>query len=559
MSGKNLKIIGVLLFAGLVSFLQVLPAHGFTIYELVDPNYTIADLVTNPTQFASWDPDTAGGNVTTLTYMFDPSFTSDERIRDQVRLGIQEWDDASSTPYGATYSYYRNTGLEPFYDIRSVTAHELGHNLSFVHPFAGAPQGLNYDFNPFPVLVAVPDRGDEVMGYGPPGQISLPASYNQILSHDELNGYRYAYANRDINFIEIPSGTPNILLIAARTNDFPPLGRGALAYGPPTGVQRDPADPTQGVRIISAEIWFATDVTPLGFRTLGLNWDFHNPSGKDIRRVEIQTRGTNNPNPVAHFDGDPAGYVFGSFSTSPTGDPDHKDDLLHTWNDPEFWGFPAEFPPGAEFHVGLEQDVWDWTVVSARVVHPNGSKTNLPVVVFSQWNEMVTGVDVTTSSAGIVIPDLLPEIVAEGIRIVNTEDGPVELFSVGVAVVDGMGLQLEDLNQYTMYRLTLEGFFETLDILPRTLGKGEELVLVFDGSPTGIDNTIFLDRSDLLGHELFFYAETSAGDMNVGNYGLLGTGPITGLLVPEPSTLLLAAVGLLGLLGYAWRRRNRKT
>lgn len=547
--------------AVVVSFLQVSPVHGFGVFTSpINPlgwPSGVGDLLANPNDFASWDPDRPGGNVTTITYRFDPSFTTDERIRDQVRLGIQEWDKANVTLPGApfSYSYWRNNGKQNFYDIRSTTVHELGHNLGFAHPFDVVPLGRNYGFNPTPppTLIAQPDRGDEVMGYGPPGQISVDGSYNQILSHDELYGYQYVYGNRDINFIEITSGTPDILLRTQTAAD----PRFFIAFGPPTAVPRDPADPTQGVQITSAQIVYYTDLfNPLGFRTLCLNWDFHSASGKDTSGVEIQTRGTNNPNPVAHFDGDPVSYVFAGSSTSSTGDPDHKDDLLHTWNDPEFWGFPSEFPPGAPFHVGLEQDVWDWTVVSARLVHPDGTKTNLPMVVFNQWNETVTGVDVTTSSAGIIIPDPLPEIIAEGIRIVNTEDARVELFSVGVAVVDEMDLQLEDLNQYTMYRLTLEGFFETLDILPRTLGKGEELFLVFDGSPTGIDSTILLDRPDLLGHELFFYAETSAGDMKVGNYGLLGTGPIVGVLVPEPSTLVLAVVGLLGLLAHAWRKNG---
>lgn len=549
MSGKNLKIVGVLVIAGLVSFFQAPMAHGFTIYELVDPTYTVADLLANPNQFASWDPDTPGGSVVTLTYKFDSSFTSDPRMRNQVRLGLQEWDQANVTPKGTTYSYMRNTALQDFFDLRTLTIHEFGHNLGFVHPFAGTFLNRNYGFNPTPppILVTQPDRGDECMGYG-----TMPGGYNLILSHDELDAYQYSYGGMDLNLVEITSGTPDVLLKAED------MGPGAYGYGPPTGVPRDPADPTKGVRIISAEIVFGTTTfpAPVGFRTLGQNWDVQSNVDKATRGFEIETRGTNNPNPFTIFNGDPTGFRFDSLSTSWTGDPNNKDDLLHTWSEPRFWTSSLDIPAGKLHHVGLEMDVWDWTVISSRAVHPDGSKTYVPLVAFSQWNETVTGVDVTTSTGGIVAPDPLPEIIAEGIRITNSEDSPCDLIVFGVAVVDGWGLQLGDLNRDTLDELIDAELFETFDIVPRLLDYGEELFLVLDGEPVVTDNTLPLDRPDLVGHELFVYAQTRTLDATVGSYGLLGTAPI---LIPEPSTLVLAAVGLLALLGFARRSRTRQT
>jgi hypothetical protein len=552
MSGKKFRIIGVFWVAGLVSFFRAGPAHGFGAFDSTPPNAAwadlFADLLANPNQFDSWDPDTPGGIVITLTYMFDSSFTTNESIRDQVRLGIQQWDDANITPYGGTYSYLRNTGYQNFYDIRDTTVHELGHNLGFAHPFDVAPLGRNYDLIPPSVLVAVPDRGDECMSYG-----TMAGGYNQILSHDELNAFNYCYANKDINFVEITSGTPNILLSAQM------MGGLILGYGPSTTVPRDPADLTQGSRITSAQIIFGADaIIPLGFRTLGQNWDVRNTSGKATRGIEIQTRGTNNPNPIGHFDGDPDGYRFDSFSTVSTGDADHKDDLLHTWSNPHFWTAAVDdIPAGNLHHIGLEQDVWDWTVVSARAVNEDFTKTYVPLVSFSQWNETVTGVDVTTSTSGIVLPDHPPEIVGGGIRIVNTEDTACDLVEIGVAVVDGRSLGLPDLNRDTLDQLIDDGIFEEFDIEPRMLDYGEELFLVLAGSPTGISNTIPLDRPDLLNHELFVYAETSTLDATVGNFALLGAQPILPWAVPEPSTLVLATFGLLVLLGYTWRRGRR--
>jgi len=551
MSAKRLRMIGVLGVAGLVWFLQVSAARGFGVFDTVNPFYAFADLLANPTQYASWDPDTPGGSVITITYRFDSTFTTAERIREQVRLGFQEWDQANITPYGATYSYLRNTAWQDFYDIRSITVHELGHNLGFAHPFQVSPLGRNYDFNPTPppTLIAVPDRGDECMDYG-----MMPGGYNLILSHDELNGYRYAYVNKDINFVEVTSGPANILLKAEPIA----LTMGAVAYGPPTGVRRDPADPTKGVRITSAEIVFASDLDelpipmPLGFRTLGLNWDVRNTSGKATRGIEIQTRGTNNTHAIDRFNGDAAGFRFATYGAAWTGDADHKDDLLHTWSDPRLWTAPVDIPAGRLHHIGLEQDVWDWTVVSARAMNADFTKTYVPLVSFSQWNDLVSGVDVTTTSRGIQIPEP-PEIGARGIRLTNSEDSPCDLVEIGVAVVDGRGLGLADLNRDTLDQLVDEGIFETFDIVPRMLDYGEQLFLVLDGSPTGVTNTIFLDRPDLLDHELFIYAATRTLDATVGSYGLLGAPPI---MVPEPSTLALAAIGLLVFLGYAWRRRD---
>jgi hypothetical protein len=37
---------------------------------------------------------------------------------------------------------------------------------------------------------------------------------------------------------------------------------------------------------------------------------------------------------------------------------------------------------------------------------------------------------------------------------------------------------------------------------------------------------------------------------------IMASASIPGVLVPEPSTLILLATGLLGLLCYAWRRRS---
>lgn len=537
MSPKTLKLLAVPLCLALVAYFQSSPAWGFAAYEL--PGYGFSNLGTNPNQFASWDPDTPGGTLTTLTYRFAASFTNDNRIRNQVRLAFDQWDFAWFTADGANYSYLRNNGAQPFGDIRSIMVHEVGHALAYHHPDLTA---LNYGLNPTPPpdLVAQADQNNEQMrSWIPPG------AYNQILSHDELDGYEHFYGPRNLNFTEITSGTANILISAG-----PEASSGTWAATRPVGVQRNAGDVTQGWRLTSAPINFnSTSSTPMGFRTLGINWDYQNPSGDPTRGFEVRTRGTTNTTPVFHYDGSAARH-FNTYSVSSTGGADQKNDLLHRWSNPD----PGDFAPSDIIHVGVEQDVWDWTVVSAQVVHPGGAKSNAPLLSFHDWNQTVTGVAAAaegsgSDDAGITMGDPFT-IVAQGIRLVNSETIPVELVSMGLAAVDDMKLGLADLNRETLNRLVAGQQFSFFDIPAMTLDNGQELFLVFDGKPLGgIGVPIFLNRPDLIGRELFVFAETMdpAGGAMVGNYALLGTAPIVG--VPEPGTVaMLLGAGLMALL-----------
>jgi len=499
---------------------QASTVRGAAAYEL--PGYGFSNLGANPNQFASWNPDTPGGAVTTLTYRFDSSFTNDNRIRNQVRLAFDQWDFAWFTPNGATYSYLRNNGVQPFGDIRSIMVHEVGHALVYHHPDVGADSNRNYGLNtsPPPALITQADQNNEVMrSWIPPG------AYNQVLSHDELDGYEHFYGSRNLNFTEITSGTANILISAG-----PESSSNTWAAARPAGVQRNASDVTQGWRLTSAPINFnSTSSTPMGFRTLGINWDYENPStDKETRAFEIRTRGTTNTNPVFHYDGSAARH-FNSYSATITGGADQKNDLLHRWSNPD----PGDFDPSDIIHVGVEQDVWDWTVVSAQVVHPDGTRSNAPLLGFHDWNQTITGVG-SSSSGGIAsevggINGGPPfEIVAWGIRLVNSETIPVELTRMGLAVVDDMELGLADLNRETLNRLVASQSFSFFDIPQLMLDNGEELLLVFDGKPDGVTDPYFLNRPDLIGRELFVFAETMdpvRGAM-VGNYALLGTPPV---------------------------------
>ncbi len=540
------RIMITVVVVALVTFFQASPAHGFAAYEL--PGYGFSNLGANPNQFASWNLDTPGGTVTTLTYRFDSSFTNDIRIKNQVRLAFDQWNFAWFTGDGANYSYLRNNGAQPFGDIRSIMVHEIGHALVYHHPdLAGS---RNYGLNPTapPPLVTQADQNNELMrSWIPPG------GYNQILSHDELDGYQHFYGTRNLDFTEIPFGTADILISAG-----PESSSGTWAATRPVGARRNAFDVTQGWELNSAPINFnSTSSTPMGYRTLGINWDYQNPSAtKKTRAFEVRTRGTTNTNPVFHYDGSAAQH-FNTYSAWITGGVDQKNDLQHKWSNPD----PGDFDPSNIIHVGIEQDVWDWTVVSAQVVHPDGTRSDAPLLGFHDWNQTVTGVS-SSSSGGIGSEageiDTGPPfiIVAQGIRLVNNETIPTQLVNIGLAVVDDLKLGLDNLNRATLNQLIKMTDFEWLDIPPMTLDNGQELILVLDGDPSGLGNPIFLNRPDLIGRELFVYAETRdlLGEAMVGNYALLGTSPVTGVFIPEPATMLILTLGL----APALLRKNRK-
>ena len=153
-------------------------------------------------------------------------------------------------------------------------------------------------------------------------------------------------------------------------------GANTWAKGGTTGTYRT-ANKLEGVRSTSGFVTFNTaNSKPIGLQTLGINWDYVNLAFfTTTSSFEIVTRGTNNPTPILHYDGFPANR-FNNYSSSAVGF-NAKEDLLHTWSNPTGGPFIGGL------HVGLEQDVWDWTVVSAQVVDPVGARTNAPLCEFS--------------------------------------------------------------------------------------------------------------------------------------------------------------------------------
>ncbi len=216
-----------------------------------------------------------------------------------------------------------------------------------------------------------------------------------------------------------------------------------------------------------------------------------------------------------------------------------KEDLLHRWSN------PTGGPFAGIVHVGLEQDVWDWTVASAQVVNPDGTKTAAPLLSFHDWSQTVNAVPSTfPGGADPLVPsdplsveagvqNYFPqEVIGRGFLIINNDAVPATISELAVANVVDLKLGLEDLNRRTMEQLAEMGRLEFLpEFEPVTVDNAERIAIVLDGDPGQFPGRVLrLERPDLLEGPLFVYARTKTEQAEVGTYGLLGTPLIDGVM-----------------------------
>ncbi len=83
----------------------------------------------------------------------------------------------------------------------------------------------------------------------------------------------------------------------------------------------------------------------------------------------------------------------------------------------------------------------------------------------------------------------------------------------------------------------------------------EEFLLTPGNTPTGCFVGLVSTNPAVTVSSLVFYGD-AAGDPGRGDPFVYNTSYGTSRVTPEPSTLVLLATGLLGLLAYAWRKRR---
>ncbi len=532
-----------------------------------------ADIINQPDNYYSFD-----GSV--ITWKMDQAFRdtySDPVLLEQVRLAFAEWQTASASLERRTidrWGWTRNNGPQPVIDLKSVITHELGHALGIQHADAsyfnmtgpGNTQWFrNYrlddDGDPF---VAAP-VGGEVLNEGNqpgfmPGQKSPPGiaagEYWRTLSRDEVAALDYAYG-RSLTFDEVGVNDDAMITVGVFQGSG---GTNLGVAGPESSSLRVPGDASQGRRINSSTIDISNNAAlPMGVLPRASAWSYTNSTGEPLEGINVRANGTSTREPLDVSSS--TGHRFQDYDMSNAFLLYALENRGHHFSNPLGGSVPVNFT--VEF--GLTLDVWDWTVANATAITVGGEPIPISVLTLQGWSggfandqpdpppfpggEELQGM--STVADGF-------QITAQGFRLVAS-DTRATLTELAFASVADMDLDLDDLTPQKLAEL------ETLNKLVRLsfdsvqLEPGQDLVVVMDGQADDLPPELrasgdFLLLSDrrwvaaMEAGELLVYAKVQGAAGEVGAFSLLNMTPIVGRVIPEPTTLALAAVALfLGL------------
>jgi hypothetical protein len=534
-----------------------LSGRAYTLFDYQIPvNLPFSDVLSNPNDHLHW-------NNTTITYSFDPTFNSlfpDARIKDQIRLALATWSNASAIGYGPTfgYAYFDSLEMPAFADIRSITLHELGHALGLGHPGPSSNPGAgsHYNLN----FIEVPGGGNpstltQVSSSQPANSPSTEVmyayfssgEYRRILTWDELDAYAYVYGNQVLTFTEVPNNG-NIVF---KGYSGPP---GNFAVTAVAGVQGNVAS---GSVITSATISY--NVTPpikLGYQTHGINWSCQNNLFK-VHRVVVRTHGTDNLVPDAYWDNNYTPYVFNSggppSSLSAAG-AGLKNDVIWSWTLPGITS-ATDIPTGTIFHPGLALDANNWSVANSQCFDISGTiSSTLPLSVADYMDNAVVAFPLVARD-GVSGPDehaltyyFNPTNFScgRGFSIIASDAPSTAISHFQYADVTGMGLSLSNLNLAGLEQLQTNGLVVTVtNFGSYDLASNQRFVLLLSGGTNclpsdviGTGNYLIMNRPDLLTRELFLAWQSTNSENVVQNFALLGEPPTGSLpaLAISPQT-----------------------
>jgi hypothetical protein len=330
---------------------------------------------------------------------------------------------------------------------------------------------------------------------------------------------------------------------------------------------RDPSDFSKGGRILAGQI-FLRDVCVdqpgppvVGFVALSRYWTVTNATGEDVVSVLVNTEGTDNTNPTSVLSvGSRRMTEYDNFLSENV--TESLERIAHQWSKP-IGGVLAD---GETTKIALQQDVWDWTVSSARVI--TAAAQIVPAAVVNTIPFFAPDITAGIPAEGQVEEGhrgdgisggLLPGPVgAKTLLLTNGSTQAVEIERVLLALVGDLDPTVID--DALLEQLEMQGRFEEVSdgnaAFGTSLDPGDAFYLVLEGDVIHLPSVAIAkgdffvsNRPGIMDEPLVVGVVGSNGGTRVTSYALWNTG----VYVPEPGSGFLMTCGLWALVSV-WRR-----